>query len=120
MYYYSRHAAQKLFAVNAKLQKKKKVFRLALQWNSKISSTPYQINIATPTPGAMTYHITQSSPNSAPSVCLGVQGQQENGGGCEKRGGLLESAGLWGGSARSAEEPLWGIRTIIKDSTAAY
>lgn len=25
-----------------------------------------------------------------------------------------------GGSARSAEEPLWGIRTIIKDSTAAY
>lgn len=25
-----------------------------------------------------------------------------------------------GGSARSAEEPLWGIRTIIKDSAAAY
>lgn len=106
VYYYSWHAAQKLLAVNAKL-KKKKVFRLALQWNSKISSTPYQINIATPTPGAMTYHISQSSPNSAPSVCLGVQGQQENGGGCEKRGGLLESAGLWGG-LRGVQRSLCG------------
>lgn len=62
-----------------------------------------------------------SAPASAsgPSVCLGLQGQQENGGGCKEGGRLHESRGAWGKSMRCGEVPLWGTHTIIKDSTAA-
>lgn len=60
-----------------------------------------------------------SASASGPSVCLGVQGQQENGGWC---GWGVGVAWVWRGSVgvvQGGEVPLWGTGTIIKDSTAA-
>lgn len=70
-----------------------------------------------------------SAPASSPSVCLGLQGQQQqNGGGCtEGKGGEAEGAalgcvsleGLRGSLHRVESRLCGGTRTIIKDSTAA-
>ena len=108
------------------------MLNLTLQWNPKINSNscpPPKSTYSHSTPSATTTHTTQSSPNSPllpllqplPLVHLSVWGYKgRRRMGVDVKGG--EAARVWrgyGGVVRGGEVPLWGTRTIIKDSTAA-
>lgn len=109
------------------------MLRLTFELKPKINSTPpTHTHTSPPTPNP---HIATPPPLLQPatppnppqtllsshcfrfclwSICLSVWGYKGS-----RRRGLLESGGAPGGGWVGGEVPLWGTRTIIKDSTAA-